>query len=117
MTKIRIGILCGGRSAEHQVSLQSARNIIDAIDPARYEVVLIGIDRKGQWHLGDPKDFVRHVDDPKLISLNCHSETVGLIPGLVSDQLIAEKSDQARTATPRQQTEVCPCGGWLGREG
>jgi D-alanine-D-alanine ligase len=51
--KIRVGILFGGRSAEHDVSLQSARNIINAIDRNRYEVVLIGIDRKGGWHLNE----------------------------------------------------------------
>jgi len=45
--KIRVGILFGGRSAEHEVSLQSAKNIIDAIDTNKYEVVLIGIDKKG----------------------------------------------------------------------
>ena len=45
--KIRVGILFGGRSAEHEVSLQSARNIIDAIDRNKYEIVLIGIDKKG----------------------------------------------------------------------
>ena len=37
--KIRVGILFGGRSAEHEVSLQSARNIIDAIDREKYEVI------------------------------------------------------------------------------
>ena len=51
--KIRVGILFGGRSAEHEVSLQSAKNIIDAIDSKKYEVVLIGIDKKGLWHLSE----------------------------------------------------------------
>jgi D-alanine-D-alanine ligase len=45
MSKIRVGILFGGKSAEHEVSLQSAKNIIEAIDKTRYEVVLIGIDK------------------------------------------------------------------------
>ena len=45
--KIRVGIAFGGRSAEHEVSLQSAKNIIDAIDTNKYEVVLIGSIRKG----------------------------------------------------------------------
>ncbi|MDP6039679.1 MAG: D-alanine--D-alanine ligase A, partial [Candidatus Latescibacteria bacterium] len=47
--KIRVGVLFGGKSAEHEVSLQSARNIIDAIDKDKYEVVPIGIDKSGQW--------------------------------------------------------------------
>ena len=49
--KIGVGILFGGRSVEHEVSLQSAKNIVDAIDKDKYEVVLIGIDKKGGWHL------------------------------------------------------------------
>jgi len=53
--KIRVGILFGGRSAEHEVSLQSAKNIIDAIDANKCEVALIGIDKKGQWHLNEQR--------------------------------------------------------------
>ena len=39
MKKIRVGILCGGKSGEHEVSLQSAKNIFEAIDKDRYEVI------------------------------------------------------------------------------
>jgi D-alanine-D-alanine ligase len=49
--KIKIGILFGGRSAEHEVSLQSAKNVCDALDRNKYDVVLIGIDKSGQWFL------------------------------------------------------------------
>ena len=52
-TKIRVAVLFGGRSAEHEVSLQSARNVIDAIDREKYEPVLIGIDRNGAWFLNE----------------------------------------------------------------
>jgi D-alanine-D-alanine ligase len=48
--KIRIAILFGGRSAEHEVSIQSARNIVEAIDHKKYDVSLIRIDKKGAWH-------------------------------------------------------------------
>lgn len=48
--KIRIAILFGGRSAEHEVSIQSARNIVEAIDRKKYDVSLIGIDKTGAWH-------------------------------------------------------------------
>ncbi len=51
--KLRVGILFGGRSDEHEVSLISARGIIGAIDQNQYEVVLIGITREGQWVIGD----------------------------------------------------------------
>ncbi|MCA1658614.1 MAG: hypothetical protein LC627_04870, partial [Verrucomicrobiaceae bacterium] len=58
MSRIRVGILFGGRSAEHEVSLQSARNIVDAIDKNKYEVVLIGIDKQGGWHLDEDSRFL-----------------------------------------------------------
>jgi D-alanine-D-alanine ligase len=50
--KLRIGILFGGRSGEHEVSLLSANSILQAIDRKRYEVVPIGIDKQGHWHSG-----------------------------------------------------------------
>ncbi len=51
-SKIRIGILFGGRSGEHNVSLQSAASVIDALEPAKYEIVPIGITREGHWRIG-----------------------------------------------------------------
>ena len=50
--KLRLGILFGGRSAEHEVSLVSARNIMAAADPGKYEVVPIGITKQGHWRVG-----------------------------------------------------------------
>ncbi len=47
--KTRVAILFGGKSTEHEVSIQSARNIVRAIDTSRYEPVLIGIDKDGTW--------------------------------------------------------------------
>jgi D-alanine-D-alanine ligase len=55
MRKIRLGLICGGRSAEHEVSLRSARSVLKAIDPDKYDVTLIGISKEGQWLSGaDP---------------------------------------------------------------
>jgi D-alanine-D-alanine ligase len=50
--KIRLGILFGGRSGEHEVSLTSAASLIRALDPAKYDVVPIGISRQGKWFVG-----------------------------------------------------------------
>jgi D-alanine-D-alanine ligase len=53
--KIRVGVIFGGRSAEHEVSLASARSIMSALDKDKYEVVQIGITRDGRWIAsGDP---------------------------------------------------------------
>ncbi len=47
--KLRVAILFGGKSAEHEVSVRSAKNVAAAMDPKKYDVSMIRIDRKGQW--------------------------------------------------------------------
>jgi len=54
--KIRLGILFGGRSGEHEVSLTSAASVLKALDPDKYEVVPIGITREGRWLVGSSAD-------------------------------------------------------------
>lgn len=53
MSKIRVGVLFGGRSAEHEVSLVSAQSIINALDKNKYDIVPIGITKAGQWIAGE----------------------------------------------------------------
>lgn len=53
MVKINVGIIFGGRSGEHEVSLASARSVMDAINKDKYNVVPIGIDKNGQWIAGN----------------------------------------------------------------
>ena len=78
--KINVGILFGGKSAEHEVSLQSAKNVYDAIDKEKYNPILIGIDKTGKWLLNDGSRFLLNANDPKLIKLNTESDSVALIP-------------------------------------
>ena len=49
MTKLRVGVLFGGRSGEHEVSLLSAASVLNAIDKKKYDVVPIGITKEGRW--------------------------------------------------------------------
>ena len=57
--KIRVGIVFGGRSGEHDVSLASANSIINSLDTEKYEVVPIGITREGRWLLGtEPQKLI-----------------------------------------------------------
>src|SRR5208283_219411 len=49
MKKLRVGVLFGGRSGEHEVSLLSAASVLKAIDPGKYDVVPIGITKDGRW--------------------------------------------------------------------
>ena len=53
--RLRVGVIFGGQSGEHEVSLASARSVMAALDPAKYDVVPIGITHRGRWLTsGDP---------------------------------------------------------------
>jgi D-alanine-D-alanine ligase len=67
MKKIRVGILFGGRSGEHEVSLLSAASVFNAIDKEKYEVVPIGITKEGRWVTAVEAERLLHgkVDDHK----------------------------------------------------
>ena len=59
--KVRVGVIFGGRSAEHEVSLQSALNIVNAIDSKKYEVICIKIAKDGRWLTADT-DIIFNTD-------------------------------------------------------
>jgi len=86
--KTRVGILFGGKSPEHEVSLQSARSIMDALDYDKYEVVMLGIDKKGQWYLGDSSNAILNADSPEHIGLRKAGDTVAVIPGQTHQSII-----------------------------
>jgi D-alanine-D-alanine ligase len=52
----RVAVLAGGRSSEHEISLASARSVLEALDPEAYEVVTVAIGRDGRWELGSGND-------------------------------------------------------------
>lgn len=56
--KVRVAVLYGGRSAEHEVSVRSAANVIQYLDASQFEIIPIGIDKQGQWFLG--KEVFNH---------------------------------------------------------
>jgi D-alanine-D-alanine ligase len=88
MGKVRVGIIFGGRSAEHEVSLQSARNIVDALDRTRFEPILIGIDKAGHWHLNDTSNFLLNQETPALIALNQSYRELAVVPGKANRQVV-----------------------------
>ena len=49
MKKLRVAVLCGGRSGEHEISIRSSEAILKGLDPARYEVERIFITKEGRW--------------------------------------------------------------------
>jgi D-alanine-D-alanine ligase len=78
--KLRVGILFGGRSGEHEVSLLSAASILKAIDRRKFEVVPIGIDKAGRWLTGGVAEALL-------------SGTLPPIDELIAETLAAEETD------------------------
>lgn len=68
MTKQKIAILFGGRSVEHGVSINSARNIAEYIDKQKFELVLIGISTSGTWHL--VREVSKEIEKGELLSVS-----------------------------------------------
>ena len=68
--KIRVAVLFGGKSVEHEVSLLSARNVVDALDKERFEVGLVGIDKLGRWHRADALQLLAGGGGPKLVAVD-----------------------------------------------
>lgn len=94
MAKLRVGVVFGGKSSEHEVSLQSAKNIVEAMDKTRFDVVLLGIDKQGQWHINDASNYLLNDHDPAHIALRPSDVTLAQIPGKESQQLINADSGQ-----------------------
>ncbi len=63
MGKIKVAVIFGGRSGEHEVSLVSAQSVMNALDPERYEIIPVGIRRDGAWIVGqNPMRALKHED-------------------------------------------------------
>jgi len=94
MRKIRVGVVFGGRSAEHEVSLQSAKNVLEALDPQKYEPILLGIDREGRWHLDEETRLLFQAARP-LANLTADSpREVGLVARGEQSRLLDLSSDR-----------------------
>ena len=92
--KLRVAVLFGGRSAEHDVSILSARNVFKALDTEKYDVVPILIDRQGQWLLHELLD--RALPDP----LPAVNKQVCLLPGGLGRLFIVPEDGSIRELPP-----------------
>lgn len=93
--KIRVGIIFGGKSTEHEVSLLSAKNVIAALDREKYEPVLIGIDKAGKWHRSAGAQYLLHSENPRLIALNKKvAQEVALVPGERHELLVLGNTEK-----------------------
>jgi D-alanine-D-alanine ligase len=104
--RIRVGVLFGGRSGEHEISLRSALTVMSAMDPNRYEIVPIGIGRDGRWYLEHDALKVLAEKTPHLAALTSGGTQVTLLPHPDSQSLVstpaADGSGGAITQTDRE---------------
>ena len=106
--KLTILLLFGGQSAEHEVSIMSARNVAASIDRNAYELLLVYITRRGLWHhVSDVEGFVQHADVDGLTD----GDAVFVTPG-DGDALLVNTADCSRLASVDLAFPVLhgPCG-------
>lgn len=85
--KLKVGILYGGKSTEHEVSITSAKNIFIAIDKEKYDVKLIKVDRQGIWSIEEPEALLS--TDPNDKSKNENVKTSDILSILNEDLDVA----------------------------
>src|SRR5262245_54766834 len=78
--RLRVGVLYGGRSGEHEISLRSAINVIRALRPSRYEVVPIAIGKRGRWHTGPRAIEVLDRAQQRLAPIPVYGDEVSILP-------------------------------------
>jgi len=92
--KINVGVIFGGKSAEHEVSLQSAKNVVAALDKEKYNPILIGIDKAGRWLNSGKAQLLIEGKNPNLIQSDVVQESeTALLP--TEEMLGANKIDVA----------------------
>ncbi len=91
--RLRVAVLFGGRSAEHEISLLSARFVVESLDRSKYEPILVGIDKSGRWLLQDEAFLLGAARDPRLVKLN------QAMPGLLLPPHPPEANDASAGAS------------------
>jgi D-alanine-D-alanine ligase len=92
--KVRVALLYGGKSAEHEISIISARNIFRAINKEKYEIVAVAIDRQGRWFLDQGARLLRDPTAPAVTPASAEN-AAAVIPGETSRPLMRPSSRQA----------------------
>lgn len=95
--KVRVVIVCGGRSGEHEVSLRSANSVLRALDPDKYEVDVIGITKQGTWLIGG--------DPLRLLSEAAEAEARALHTGAAMSTALDSLTVRSTGLIPVAQTQ------------
>lgn len=90
--KVRVGLLFGGKSTEHEVSLISAKNILEALDLEKYEPVLMSINKQGQWHLETQGTLKKMVFSTAI--LKNFTEKLAIVPIEECKQIVSYKGSK-----------------------
>jgi D-alanine-D-alanine ligase len=86
--KTRVIVLCGGRSAEHEISLLSARNVLQALDRDRFEPVVVGIDKLGHWRRESTRTLEAATGDPRSVALDAQAPSVAIEEALTAEDVV-----------------------------
>lgn len=107
--KIRVGVLFGGQSGEHEVSLVSAGAVMDALDRTKYDIVPIGITKQGRWIAGsNALPALTALADPKLLpaSAELKMQNEELKTGAAKPSAAADVTDTMLVAKPDSQFSI-----------
>jgi D-alanine-D-alanine ligase len=106
--KLRVGVLFGGRSSEHEISLRSALTVMSAMDPARYEIVPIGIAHDGKWYLRTDALALLRQSAPRLRGLSRGGLQVSLPSHPGRRSLVATATTNGHARSSRDHAPTLP---------
>ena len=97
MARIRVAVVCGGRSSEHGISVVSAGSVISALDPDKYEVIPVGITTEGRWLITEGDPSAMQITDRVVPAVTSGSDVV-LAPDPTAGGLVAREGGSALAA-------------------
>lgn len=107
MAKIRVGLIYGGRSGEHEVSVLSANSVMAAIDKDKYEVIPIGITKEGRWLPGQGPEALVASGDLQVRRLSDGTESLAALSGDKASSLVSLENTQGHIlAGLREKVDV-----------
>jgi len=115
MEKITVGVIFGGRSAEHEISILSARNVIEALDRDRFKPILIGIDCEGRWLSQDGAQLALKADRPNSAGIDSTGALVGIDPS--TPRVLSHKVGSEAPRTQRIDVVFPVLHGPMGEDG
>ncbi|MBI3741967.1 MAG: D-alanine--D-alanine ligase A, partial [Chloroflexi bacterium] len=104
--KLRVGLIFGGKSGEHEVSLASAQSVANALDKNKFDLVMIGVTKEGRWLVGDSalQQLAAASPTPLLKISNDESETASR--GISSQELILVAANAIAQSSPLGEIDV-----------